>query len=379
MTAELIAWRRDLHRHPELGFEEHRTAGFVAETLGALNIEIKTGLAETGVVGLIRARESKRPGVLLRADMDGLPIREVAGREYGSCHDGVMHACGHDGHTSMLLGAATLLAKSRETLDRDVVLCFQPGEEGMGGGKRMIDEGVLNWVEVGEAYALHLWTPFVAGTAHVRPGPTMAAQDEFAATLIGKGGHGALPHDAIDPIVAAAHCVAALQTVVSRSIDPLEAAVVTVGMLQAGDAPNVIPAEAHIKGTLRAFDEGVRSTLRARVKEVLEGVGRAAGCRVDFELHKGYPAVVNDPASAANARSVANRVFGEAHVHEPAPMAAAEDFSYFLLERPGAFIFVGAGNEQRGITAPHHSPEFDIDESVLPRGAELLARLALEG
>ncbi len=379
LATELIAWRRDLHRHPELGFEENRTAGFVAETLASLNIEIKTGIAETGVVGLIRGRDSKRPGVLLRADMDGLPIQEVAGREYGSCHDGVMHACGHDGHTSMLLGAATMLAESRESLDRDVVLCFQPGEEGMGGGKRMIDEGVLDWVEVGEAYALHLWTPFDAGTAHVRPGPTMAAQDEFAATLIGKGGHGALPHDAIDPIVAAAQVVGALQTVVSRSIDPLEAAVVTVGLFQAGDAPNVIPAEARMKGTLRAFDEGVRATLRARVREVVEGVGRAGGCTVDFELQKGYPAVVNDSASAANARSVAARVFGEAHVHEPAPMAAAEDFSYFLLERPGAFIFVGAGNEERGISAPHHSPEFDIDESVLPRGAELLARLALEG
>jgi len=387
LSDRLVEWRRDLHRHPELGFEEHRTGAFVASRLGELGLEVKTGLAGTGVVGILRAspvgdkgnKESKKgKAILLRADMDALPIQEVSGREYGSTVDGRMHACGHDGHTSMLIGAATLLVEQRQQLQRDVVFCFQPAEEGGGGAERMIAEGVLDLADVGSAYALHLWSPLAAGSVAVRSGPAMAAQDEFRARVVGRGGHGALPHTALDPIIAAAQAIVALQAIVSRSIDPVEAAVVTVGSLHAGDAPNVIPHDALLAGTLRAFDAGVRQRLRDRVTEVLEGSVRAAGCSVELELIEGYPAVINAPEAVERVRRAAPALFGSANVFEPAPMAAAEDFSYFLERRPGAFILLGAGNEGRGITAPHHSPEFDIDESALPLGTALLARLALQ-
>ncbi len=379
LAPRLVEWRRDLHRHPELGFEVHRTAAFVAERLGALDIEVRPGIARTGLAGLLRASSGTGGAVMLRADMDALPVQEVEGRDYGSTVPGRMHACGHDGHTAMLLGAAEILASRRRQLTRDVVLCFQPAEEGQGGAREMIRDGLLEIAEIEAAYGLHLWSPFPAGTLHVRPGPTMAAQDEFTARIVGKGGHGALPHQARDPILAAAQAVTALQSVVSRSIDPIQPAVVTVGSLHAGHAPNVIPGEAVLEGTMRSFDQDVRETLRKRVLEVFEGTAAAAGCSLEFDLRKGYPAVVNDAAAAARVDRVARALLGDERVFEPAPLAAAEDFAYFLERVPGAFAFLGAGNPERGITAPHHSPEFDIDESVLPVGAALLAALALDG
>jgi amidohydrolase len=377
LAGQLVAWRRDLHRHPELGLEEHRTAATVARTLQELGLEVRTGIAGTGVLGLLRAPASRGAGVLLRADMDALPIQEVPGREYGSTVAGCMHACGHDGHTAMLLGAATLLAPLRDEVTRDVLFCFQPAEENAGGARKMIEQGALDWVAVGQVFALHLWTPFPAGSLHVRPGAMMAGQDEFRARIVGSAGHGALPHRARDPIVAAAHAIVALQSVVSRAVDPLEAAVVSVGLLHAGSAPNVIPPEASLCGTLRAFTPGVRETLRRRVREVLEGTAAAHGCAVELELIEGYPPVINDRDAVDRARRVAREVFGEGQVCESSPLATAEDFAYFLEERPGAFMFLGAGNAQRGLTASHHSPEFDFDEAVLAQGAELLARLAL--
>ena len=377
LAPRLVAWRRQLHQHPELGFEEEKTAAFVAENLRELGLEVRTGLAHTGVVGILRAGQKKDPAVLLRADMDALPVHEVEGREYGSKVPGKMHACGHDGHTAMLLGAATLLAPHAAELTRDVVFCFQPGEEGMGGAEKMIDEGVLEITETGSVFGLHLWAGTEIGTALVRPGPAMAAQDEFEARIVGVGGHGAIPQTTIDPIVAAAQAVTALQGVVSRNVDPVETAVVTVGSLHAGHAANVIPDFALLQGTLRSFTEEVRELLKRRVREVLEGTAAATGCRAEFELKPGYPAVVNDPASARLAARVAGEVFGTERVVEHPPIAASEDFSYFLQQRPGAFVFVGANNEAKGITAPHHSPRFDIDEDALPRGTELLVRLAL--
>jgi amidohydrolase len=377
LAADLVAWRRDLHRHPELAFEEHRTAGVVAAHLGALGLELRTGIAGTGVLGLLRAPHPTGPAVLLRADMDALPIDEVGGREYGSTVPGRMHACGHDGHVAMLLGAAATLARHRASLPCDVVFCFQPAEEGFGGAERMIAEGALDWVDVGSVFALHLWTPYARGTVHARGGAIMAAADEFSARIVGRGGHGAQPHLAADPVVAAALGITALQAVVARAIDPLEAAVVTVGSLHAGSAPNVIPHEARLAGTLRSFDPGVRALLRERVPAALESAARAATCTLEFELKPGYPATVNDAAAAARARRLAAEVVGAAQVHESPPLTAAEDFAYLLARRPGAFILLGAGDPGRGLTAPHHSPGFDIDETVLPLGTELLARLAL--
>jgi amidohydrolase len=374
----VVEWRRHLHRHPELGFQETGTAAFVAERLREWGCdEVRGGVGRTGVVGVIRAARSEGAAVLLRADMDALPIQEVEGREHGSTVPGVMHACGHDGHTAMLLGAASLLSARRDRLRRDVVLCFQPAEEGQGGAEAVIADGVLADHHVGEAYALHLWSLYRVGTVHVRSGPIMAAQDEFVARMVGRGGHGAAPHLCHDPVLAAAHGLVALQAVVSRSVNPLDAAVVSVGSLHGGTAPNVIPDAATMHGTLRSFSESVRRTLRQRVQEVLEGVGEAHGCRVEFDLRPGFPAVVNEPAAVEAVREEARRVVGEAGLMEPAPMPASEDFAFFLREVPGAFFFVGAGNEEKGIDAPHHSPRFDIDEDALGVGVELLARLAL--
>ncbi len=379
LADRLVAWRRELHRHPELGFEETRTAGFVAERLRALRLEVRTGVARTGVVGILRSREATRPPVLLRSDMDALPVQEVEGREYGSTVPGKMHACGHDGHMAMMLGAATLLAESEDPLDRDVVFCFQPAEEGLGGAREMLDTGILDDTGAESAYGLHLWSPFPVGTIQMRPGPSMAAQDEFVARIVGKGGHCALPHRAVDPIVAAAHCITALQTIVSRSVDPTEAAVVSVGSVRGGSAANVIPAEVELNGTLRSFSEEVRETLRRRVGEVLEGGAQVYGCRVELELMPGFPAVVNDVGATERARQIAAEVVGKDRVVEHPPTAASEDFAYFLRAVPGTFIFVGAGNDARGITAPHHAPEFDIDETALQHGTELLVRLARDG
>jgi amidohydrolase len=377
LTGSLVAWRRALHKRPELGFAEHETAAFVAARLRELDLDVRTGVARTGVVGVLRAKTASRPPVLLRADMDGLPVAEAPGRSYGSEIAGAMHACGHDGHMAMLLGAASVLSAVRERIDRDVVFCFQPGEEGFGGADAMIREGVLAENGVAEVYGLHLWSLFPVGTVHVRSGPTMAAQDEFVATMVGKGGHGAMPHEARDPVVAAAQAIVSLQSVVARSVDPMHPAVVSVGSLHAGTAPNVIPEAATMHGTLRSFDEGVREILRRRVREVLEGTAAAAGCRLDYTLSPGYPAVVNDARAVERVRRQATLVVGAANVVEPAPMAAAEDFAYFLRQLPGAFAFIGAGNVARGINAPHHTPQFDIDESALPIGAELLTRIAL--
>jgi amidohydrolase len=377
MAPELVAWRRHLHQRPELGFEERETAAFVADRLRALGLEVHTGIAHTGVVGILRASKARGPAVLLRADMDALPIHEVEGREYGSRVEGKMHACGHDGHVAMMLGAATLLKDRAKLLGRDVVFCFQPAEEGLGGAQKMIDEGVLDLVETGSAFGLHLWTGNEIGSVLVRPGPAMAAQNEFAARIVGRGGHGAIPQTTIDPIVAAAQAVTALQSIVSRNVDPVETAVVTVGSLHAGSAHNVIPDEARLQGTIRSFSEEVRDLLKRRLREVLEHSAAAAGCRLELEVKDGYPAVVNDAGAVRQVRSAAGEVFGEDNVIEPPPIAAAEDFAYFLRERPGACVFVGAANSAKGIDAPHHSSRFDIDEAALPRGSELLARLAL--
>lgn len=377
LAQQIVRWRRELHQHPELGFEEHWTSDYVVEALAGLDLELHRGIAGTGVAAILRAPNASRPAVLLRADMDALPIQEVPGRSYGSTIDGKMHACGHDGHMAMLLGAARLLDRNRARLDRDVVLCFQPAEEGFGGGEKMIQEGVLDLTPVEEVYALHLWSPFKAGTVHLRRGPIMAAEDGFRARVIGRGGHAAMPHTNADPIVAAAHAVAALQTIVSRNVDPVDPAVISVGQLHAGTARNITPDDALMSGTIRTFTEPTRELIHRRVVEAIESAARACGCSAEVEIHDGYPATVNDGAAVEAARSIAAPIFGAENVIEPNPMAPAEDFSYFLRERAGAFILVGAGNEERGIVAPHHNPKFDVDESVLPRGAELLASLAL--
>jgi amidohydrolase len=378
LGTEILAWRRHLHRNPELGFEERGTAAFVAERLHALGLDVRTGIARTGILARLPAASASEAPVLLRADMDALPIQEEPGPEYASSVPGVMHACGHDGHVAMLLGAATLLAPRRDALPRDVVLCFQPAEEGRGGAREMIEQGALAESGAASAYALHLWTPFAAHTLHVRSGAMMAAQDEFVATVMGRGGHGAEPHRCRDPLVAAAQGVVALQSVVSRAVDPQDPAVVTVGSFHAGTAPNVIPDEARLHGTLRSFRDEVRELLRERVREVLEGSSRAAGCRLHLEIRPGYPALINHPGAVERIRRSGEAALGRGKVIESQPLAVSEDFAYFLREVPGAMALLGAGKNGGREAAPHHSPRFDFDESVLPLGAEILARLALD-
>ena len=378
LEPQLVRWRRDLHQHPELGFEEHWTSDYVARALEGLDLEVHRGVGRTGIAAILRAPQADG-ALLLRADMDGLPVQEVEGRDYGSQVEGRMHACGHDGHMAMLLGATRLLATRRDELKHDVLFCFQPAEEGRGGAREMIRDGVLDLADVRAVYGLHLWSGHPVGSLHLRPGPTMAAQDEIEAIFRGFGGHAAAPHVARDPIVAASHAISALQTIVARNVDPLEAAVITIGAIHGGSATNIIPDDCRILGTLRCFNEEVRTLMRRRIPEVLEHTARACGCEAEVEIRHGYPATINDATAVELVRRAARPIFGADQVHEPPPMAASEDFSYFLNERPGAFAFVGAGNAQRGITAPHHSPQFDIDEASLPHGAQLLAAIALEG
>lgn len=378
LEPSLRAWRRDFHRYPELAFQEHRTSAFVAARLRALGLEVRTGVGRTGVVGLIRSPSGDGPAVLLRADMDALPTLEASDAEYRSTVPGVMHACGHDGHTAMLLGAATLLASRRAALPHPVVLCFQPAEEIAGGALAMIEDGVLDMHPVGWAFGIHLWSELPAGGVHTRSGLLMASADLFTACITGRGGHGAQPHLAADPVVAAAQAVVALQAIVSRAVDPLETAVVSIGRFEAGSAPNSIPDTATLAGTTRAFSAPVRELLLARLRAVLEGCAAMHGCRAELDVQRGTPPLVNDPAAVAMLRREAAHVVGEGNVREMTPMTGGEDFAYFLERVPGAFAFLGARHEERGIMHPHHhSPRFDIDESVLPAGAELLARLAL--
>ena len=375
VAEQVVRDRRHLHQHPELGFQEHQTAAFVAERLGSLGIEVRTGVAETGVVGLLRGG---RPGktVLLRADMDALPIDEANDVPYKSQNPGVMHACGHDGHTAILLNAAQVLSERRDNLPGTVKLVFQPCEERPPGGAiRMIEEGVLDDPTPDAVFGLHLSQVYPAGTIVTGPGPRYAAADVFRIVVVGKGGHAAYPHLCIDPVLAAAQVVSALHTIVAREVKPNEPAVITVGKIQAGTAPNVIPNEAVLEGTLRTLDRELRERLVRRVEEVAVGVARAmrADCRVEFEL--GYPPVVNDPAMAELAVGVARELVGDERVLAGEPAMPGDDMAYFLERVPGCYFNVGSRNEARGLTGAHHQPRYDIDEEALPVGVEMLVRL----
>lgn len=379
MLPGVIADRRHLHEHPELGMQEHETAKFVADRLAALGVEdIRTGISETGVTGLIHGTGSG-PGagkvVLVRADMDALPIREENDVDYRSRHDGVMHACGHDAHTAILLGVARVLVDRRAQFAGTVKLCFQPCEEtGPGGARWMIEQGVLEDPPVDACFGLHVWQNEPVGDVLVGDGPVMAASDRFEVTVQGKGGHGAMPDRCVDPIVVGMAIVNALQTIVSREVDPTESAVVTVGEFHAGEAPNVIPDTATIRGTVRTFTPEVQDHIERRIVELAEGIGAAMRARVTAAYRRGVPATVNDPAMAAIARRAAIEVVGEEHVRPQVPTMGGEDFSHFLRERPGCYFFVGTNNAERGLVWGHHHPKFDIDEEALGIGVETMVR-----
>jgi amidohydrolase len=372
---QLVLWRRDFHRHPELAFQELRTSGIVAKELAALGLEVQSGVGKTGVVGLL---EGAKPGpvVMLRFDMDALPITELNQTDYVSENLGVMHACGHDAHTAIGLGVAQLLARHRGELAGTLKFVFQPAEEGENGALAMIRDGVLNDPAPDLALGLHVWNEAPAGIVRAGAGGVMAAADIFNITVYGKGTHGAQPHLGVDAIVLAAHIVTALQTVVARNTDPRQTAVVTVGALHAGTAFNIIAETAQLTGTIRTFDPAVREHILQRVKAVVEGTAAALGGRASIEIKAISPATVNDARAAQLVREVAAQVVGAEHVGDDQFTMGAEDMSEFLNRVPGCFFFLGSANAAAGLAYPHHNPRFDIDESILSDGVAILALAA---
>lgn len=373
---DIVAWRHDLHRHPELLYEVHRTAATVAGLLRDFGVdEVVTGVGRTGVVGVIRGGKGGGKGtgertIALRADMDALPIQETTGLRYESSVPGKMHACGHDGHTAMLLGAARYLAETRNFAGTAVVV-FQPAEEGGGGGRAMVEDGLMDRFGIDEIFGLHNMPGLPIGSFAIRPGPIMAATDEFSIEIKGHGGHAARPHDTIDPIVAGAQLVAALQTIVSRSVDPIEATVVSVTRFNAGFAHNVIPAAALLGGTVRTLKADLRDRAEARLRTIAAGIGLACGATVTVDYDRNYPVTVNHAAQTAFAVRVASEVVGAARVDaDVPPMMGGEDFSYMLEARPGAFIFMGNGD-----SAGLHNPDYDFNDDAIPIGSSYLARL----
>jgi amidohydrolase len=376
LAEEIATWRRDFHENPELLFDVHRTAGIVAEKLKEFGCdEVVTGIGRTGVVGVIRGRQSSSGRVIgLRADMDALPIEEATDVPYKSKVPGKMHACGHDGHTAMLLGAAKYLAETRN-FDGTAIVIFQPAEEGGGGGDAMVKDGLMERFGVQEVYGMHNMPGIPVGQFAIRPGPMMAAADRFVLTIEGKGGHAARPHETIDPVVVASHVITALQTVASRSVDPLESAVVSVCSIKAGEAFNVIPQAATLLGTVRTLTEEVRDLCETRIRAIAENVCRAFGAKATIEYNRGYPVTFNDPDKTEFMAGVAKVVAGEAGVDTTvAPLMGAEDFSFMLLQRPGAYIFVGNGD-----TAGVHHPAYDFNDEAAPYGVSLWAKIVENG
>ena len=370
LADEMQAWPRHIHMNPELGRECHETAAFVVERLKEFGVdEITTGWAESGVVAVING-QGEGPAIGLRADMDALPMEEITGLEYASKTPGKMHACGHDGHTAMLLGAAKYLSETRNFAGK-AVLIFQPDEELSGGGEAMVKEGMMERFGIDEVYAIHNGPGLEAGLIGTVAGPIMAAVDSFYIDIQGKGGHGAMPHESVDPVVAAVGMVQAIQTIVSRNNDAQERLVVSVTQINTGTATNIIPDSARVCGTVRTFDPHVRDMVEKRMGEIVAGQAASFGVESVLQYDRGYPATVNDAGKTVFAADVAREIVGEAKVMDDAkPMMAAEDFSYMLEQRPGVYAFVGNGEG-----AMVHHPAYDFNDEIAPIGASFLARL----
>ena len=370
---ELTQIRRDIHAHPELGFEEERTAEIVAAKLKEYGCEVHRGLATTGVVGTIRKGNSLR-AIGLRADMDCLPMQELNEFSHRSTHAGKMHACGHDGHTTMLLGAAKYLAKTRN-FDGTVHFIFQPGEEGHGGGRVMVEQGLFEKFPCDGVFAMHNKPGIPVGHMATNPGPLLAASDRFDIHVKGKGTHAAHPHGGNDPFIVAAQIVTALQTIPSRNVDPIESSVISVGFMKGGSAYNVIPDEVHIGGTVRSFRPSVQDLLERRMGELAHGIAAAHGATVDFSYMRGYPPTVNHADEAHFAADVAAEICGEGNVNRSVPPSlGGEDFSYMLLSRPGAMLWLGNGTGEGGCFL--HNARYDFNDTALPYGVSFFVRLA---
>jgi amidohydrolase len=372
IAGQIVQWRRDFHRHPEVAFEERRTSGVIRSYLESLDIPVAV-CAGTGLRGVLEGNPGCKT-VALRADMDALPLKEEGDKEYISLNAEAAHCCGHDGHMAILMGAVKLLSERRREFNGNVVFLFQPSEERIpGGAKQMIEEGAIDGVDA--IFGLHLWVPLPAGFVGVVKGPMMAQPDDFTILVKGKGGHGSMPHQAVDPILVAAQIVVNAQSIVSRNIDPIKPAVVSFGTIEGGTIYNIIPGEVKLTGTVRSFGPEIKDIAKKRLEEIAKSTAQAMGASVDFFYEEGYPPVVNDEAMVDFVLDVTKKALGEDRIAQIDPVMGGEDFAYFLEKVPGAFVFLGAGN---GNDFPHHHPAFDIDEKALTQGTLLMTSLALE-
>jgi hippurate hydrolase len=371
--AEMTAWRRDIHRHPETAFEEKRTGEVVAEKLASFGIEVHRGLAGTGVVGTLKGRNANGRAIGLRADMDALHVHEVNGFDHKSVNEGRMHACGHDGHTTMLLGAAKYLAETRN-FDGTVHFIFQPAEENEGGGRVMVEEGLFQKFPVESVYGLHNWPGMPVGQFAVRSGPMMAAYDVFEIVVTGKGSHAAMPHQGIDTVVVASQIVSALQTISSRNTSPLDSVVVSVTQIHGGDTWNVIPEQVTLRGTTRSFRVEVQDRIEPSIRRVADGICAAMGATMTMRYERRYPPTVNSVNETETAAVAAAEVAGLANVHrDPTPSMGSEDFAFLLQARPGCYIWMGNGSDEGDRRL--HSPHYDFNDDALPVGASYWAKL----
>ena len=376
IVPNVVVWRRHLHRHPEVAFEEVATSQFIHDTLGSLPGLHLTRPTATSVVAELRGG---RPGptIAVRADIDALPILEENEVEYRSTRDGAMHACGHDGHTAIVLGLASLLAPHAAVVPGTVRFIFQHAEEmAPGGAEELVQQGVMDGVS--QVIGLHLWAPMQVGRIGILAGPAMAAPDQFQCTIVGKGGHAAIPHECVDPIAIGAQIITALQQVVTRTVDPLDPVVLSVTKFIAGTTFNVIPNSAHFAGTVRTFEPALRTSMPAQMERVIRGIAEAFGATVDFTYEHGYRPVVNDPALTDRLRAVVARTFAPDTLIDLRPTMGGEDFSAYQQRAPGVFAFVGAGNAEAGIVHPHHHPRFQIDERALSLGLRYLTAATLD-
>ena len=368
---ELTEWRRYLHKNPELGFEEFKTSDFVANKLEGMGLSVHRGLAGTGVVATLSSGDGSGKAIALRADMDALPLQEKGSVKHRSENLGKMHACGHDGHTTMLLGAAKYLTET-QNFNGTVQFVFQPAEEGKGGGKKMIDDGLFNLFPAEEVYGMHNMPGMNVGEFAVAPGPMMAARDNFQILVQGRGGHAAMPHQGVDPVVVGSHIVLALQTITSRNINPQESLVVSVTQFHAGEAFNIIPDTVLLKGTCRVFDKELQDTLPERMRLITDGVALTFGAKSELTYHSGYPATINTKSQSEFCAEIAQEIAGSANGVDlnPVPSMGAEDFSYMLQERPGCYIWAGNGD-----SAGLHHPEYDFNDQLLAVGASYWSKL----
>jgi len=374
LLAETVAIRRDIHAHPELAFAEHRTAALIAAKLRALGLEVHEGIGGTGVVGLLSGLRSG-PTIMLRADMDALPMTEESSVPFASQNAGVTHACGHDAHVAMLLGAAAVLRDRSGELHGRVAFVFQPAEEGGGGAPAMLRDGLIERFAIERAYGIHIACILPTGVIGVRPGPFMASVDQFDLVVEGIGGHGAMPHRSVDPVVVAADVVTSLQRIVSREVDPLEPAVVTIGAINGGTTYNVIPPRVALKGTVRSFSAATRDAMEGRIRRIAEHTCAAANATARIDWQTSYPVTENDPVEAAFVRETLIAALGAEQVAEIAPVMGSEDFSYFAQRVPACFMFLGAGDDAHAF--PNHHPAFDIDEGAMQTGIQAHVAIAL--